>query len=89
MSVATQHPALGTLSEQERVTQVYSEEDTAEKTQFRKHKTLLTFIFFHPPDIKIVKTKIRRILRGFYTAQRMSIKFQDIRSMIHVHQQSL
>lgn len=69
--------------------EVYSEEDLAEKTWFRKHKTLVTFSFFHPPDIKTVKTKIRGIMRVFYTAQRMSIKFQDISSMIHVHQQSL
>lgn len=33
-------------------------EDMAEKTRFRKHKTLVTFSFFHPPDIKTVKAKL-------------------------------
>lgn len=42
--------------------EIYSEEDMAEKTRFRKHKALETFSFFHPPNIKTVKTKIRGIM---------------------------
>lgn len=68
---------------------VYSEEDMAEKTRFRKHKTPVTFSFFHLPDLKTVKTKIRGIMWLFNIAQRISVKFQDISSMIHVHWQSL
>lgn len=42
--------------------EVYSQEEMAEKTRFRKHKTLATLSFFHPSDIKTVKTKIRGIM---------------------------